>query len=138
MWMPEASTHVFRGKSHSPYLCNRCRNYIGIGERYERRVYRIGRSRHAQRLMIEIEHVHDRDCPYEELEAMEAELWAESTVGVAVTIVMTSRLVAKVAFNGETIFIEEPCLEMRTENSADPLDCELDDGSNDSDDEIPF
>ncbi len=137
MWMPYIKTHVFRGKSRSQYLCNRCRCYINVGEHYERRIYRTGRGRRSH-LFVEVEHVHDRDCPYEELEAMEAELWAESTVGVAIRLVITSRLVAKVARNGETIFIEEPCLEMRAENDTDRLDCEPDDGSDDSDDKIPF
>jgi hypothetical protein len=88
--------------------------------------------------MIEIEHVHDRDCPYEELEEMYASMREEASTRVAIAMVMSTRLIAKVALNGEIVIIEEPYLEMRTENSADPLDCEPDDGSNDGDDDLPF
>jgi hypothetical protein len=124
--------------SRSPYLCNRCRNYIGIGERYDRRVYRVGKSRHAKRLMVEVEHAYDRDCPYEELGAMEAELRQKSHVEVAITMVMSSRLVAKLARNGDTIYETESYLEMRMENTSEPPDDAYPDDSTDSDDDIPF
>ncbi len=136
MWAPDASTHVFRGKSPQ-YLCCRCHCYIGIGERYDRRIHRTGRGRRSH-LFVEVEHANERDCPYDEYEEMLQTMHAETSVGVAITMVMSSRLVAKVAFNGETVFIEEPYLEMRTENTADPLGCEPDDGSSDTDDEFPF
>jgi hypothetical protein len=135
MWAPDASTHVFRGKNSNEYRCCRCNCNISLGERYDRRIHRTG---HRSDLFVEVEHANELDCPYDELEAIVAAMSEETRVEVTITMVMSSRLVAKVAFNGETVFMEESYLEMRTENTADPLGCEPDDGSSDTDDEFPF
>ena len=137
MWAPEASTHVFRGKGRSR-LCCRCHNYISIGERYDRRFYRAGRGRRS-RLFVEVEHANERDCPYAEFDAMMEELLQERSIGVAITMVVSSRLVAKVALNGEMIYLSESYIEMKAENTAGSQDDADHDGlPDDGDDEIPF
>lgn len=90
------------------------------------------------RLMVEVEHANERDCPYDELDAMEEALRQECSIGVAITMVMSSRLVAKVALNGEVVYEEESYLEMKAENTAEPDDDPYIDDSTDTDDDIPF
>jgi len=53
-------------------------------------------------------------------------------------MVISSRLIAKIAINGETVYVEELYIEMKTEGTEENR---ADAGSNeedDSDDEIPF
>lgn len=69
---------------------------------------------------------------------MEEALRQESSIGVAITMVVSSRLVAKVALNGETIYEEESYMEMKAEHTADPEDDPYPDDPSDSDDDIPF
>ncbi len=88
--------------------------------------------------MVEVEHVNERDCPYDELDAMEAELRQESSIGVAVTMVVSSRLVAKVALNGETIYAAESYIEVKAENTALLDDDPYPDDDTDPEDKFPF
>lgn len=132
MWNSPESVHVYRGRGY-PHLCNRCFTQLEEGQAYRRRVWRPHRK---QELVVMVEHDDERDCPWEEFELMMVGEPVEVEVAVGIKMVISSRMVAKVAINGETVFQSIPYIETIT---AAIEDDELQDQSDDgSDDDIPF
>jgi hypothetical protein len=68
---------------------------------------------------------------------MLAAMRIETRVEVAITMVMSSRLVAMIGLNGETVLVEESYLEMKMGEAAEP-DHDYGNDPDDSDDEFPF
>ncbi len=83
-----------------------------------------------------VEHNDERDCPWEEFEIMMVGEPVEAEVAVGIKMVISSRMVAKVAINGETVFQSIPYVEMiAAAIDDDDSQNSIDDGS---DDDIPF
>lgn len=132
MFVSIETTHVFRGKGRS-HRCELCGMQLHVGQIYRRWVWRQGSSP----LFVSVEHNDGRDCPYEQ----EEEMLAESAVAVAVPIatVISSRVVAKIGINGETVYVTEPYTEMKVGGpDTDPAPNEPGPNIPDTEDEIPF
>jgi hypothetical protein len=84
-----------------------------------------------------VEHDDGRDCPWEEFEIMMVGEPVEVETAVGIKMVISSRTVAKVAINGETVYESIPYVEMITAaiDDDEPQNQSSDD---DSDDDIPF
>jgi len=137
MFISEERTHVYRGKGY-PHRCEMCHWQIQEGQEYHRWVMRQGNSP----LFVCVRHADDRDCPWEEEERMRQEMYEETfaEVSIPIEMVLTERLVAKVALNGDTIYETESVMEMRTGGSPPENDDSEEEVSYDPDDqdEIPF
>jgi hypothetical protein len=137
MWAPPSSSHIFRGKSNK-HRCSRCHNPLGIGERYIRSVIPVRRSRHSTKLIVAVEHENEHDCPYAEFDEMMHGIHEENSIEVAISMVVSQRLVGKLALNGDTIWENEPYIEMKQENTAGDSEQQSYRDEVDSEDEFPF
>lgn len=109
---------------------------IEPGQYYTRRAWQPSKQ---SAVHVLTEHVDERDCPWQELEAfMTPEVKPQP---MTAEMVMTSRLVGRVTRNGETIFESVPHVEtiVSSNDSSDADGWDSDDEFVDeSDGEIPF
>ena len=98
MCVSDTTTHTCRGKGQRQYCC-RCSAPIQFGQLYQRHVWRPGKN---TRLQVMVEHAREEDCEAGvfDLEPAHTEM---ATSGIALTVVLKERIVAKQTIGGEMV-----------------------------------